>query len=177
MASPISTYDPTRVKLMIAGYELGGFGEGSVITAKRASPVFTKKVGSFGRVMRNRSPDKSGTIEVVLQETSRANDYLSGLLAIDEQNLSNSIVSAGPTDVIIQDLNGASIVHGAEAWVQGWPEVGYGREGTDRKWTIEIAEMEILVLGNADPNFPLPAELTTANPGIEDAVNRLGYPT
>lgn len=135
MASELKTYDPKNVSVAFGGVLLGGFAEGSVVTAKRMNPTWSSKSGTDGEVVRSRSNDKRGEIKVSLMQTSGSNLVLSGMLAIDEAT------NGGVYPLLIKDNNGKTVWGAAEAWIQGFPDSQFEGEAGAREWTIECAEL------------------------------------
>jgi hypothetical protein len=135
-------YDPKAVTLNFGGHIAGGFAKGTFITVDRANDTWTQKVGASGESARSKSNDKSGTIEVVLMQTSLTNDYLSAQHALDE-----GPASSGKFPVGLVDRNGTTIIGGVEGWVQKPPSTEYSDELSDRTWTIAIGELLMYVGG------------------------------
>ena len=60
----VTTYDPTKMVVVVGGVIVSGFADGDFITAKRDEDLYMKRVGADGHVARARNGNKSGTIEI-----------------------------------------------------------------------------------------------------------------
>lgn len=81
---------------------------------------------------------------LTLKQSSPSNDVLSGFMAIDEAT------NAGVVPVLIKDLSGNSIYFGAQAWINQYANSTFGKDISDRQWTLTLAEADIFVGSNAE---------------------------
>lgn len=137
----LKTYDPKLVILTVGGVPISGFADGTFISAMRSNDSFTKVSGADGIVTRAKSNDKSGEITITLQQSSPSNDVLNGFAQLDER------ANAGIVPVTIKELNGTTLLFGAEAWVRKPADTEYGKEVSNREWTIDVAELEYNIGG------------------------------
>lgn len=137
-------YDSNEVTISIAGIPItGGFDDGEFIRIERDTEVFGDKVGTDGSVTRFKTNDDRATVTIILMQTADANDQLSTLL-ISDKNAPNGF---GVGRLLIQDLNGRSLHESAQAWVQDFADVAYGREATAREWPIRVAQLQNFIGG------------------------------
>jgi hypothetical protein len=139
----VSTYDPQKVVLTIGGAIMGGFADGTFITAQREGDSFTKVTGADGRTSRAKSSDKSGNVVLTLLQTSPSNDVLSAIIAADE------ISGAGVVPLICKDAGGTTILFSGTAWIRKPANVEFGKEITNREWTIDVADFSMIVGSNS----------------------------
>lgn len=129
------TYDPGAVVVQFGGNIITGFGD-SVVKVTRAENSFTTHVGSDGEVARTRNRNKSGSITFTLLRTSQSNDVLAASLLADER------LGTGIQPVTVQDLLGTTVHFGANAWVEKAPDDEFGKEVSDREWTIAVGDLD-----------------------------------
>ena len=156
--------------MTVAGKRLQGFGESDMINVERDSAKFIKVTGADGRVSRSHNCDNARQIQVTLQQTSEANDFLSQLLATDEATL------AGQFAVTITDLNGTTNIIGADCWLMGPPATPLNKEITDRVWTIDVANLYMYIGGNKGGNILAGASGAVSGIGtfVDKAANAIG---
>ena len=144
MSEPtVRNFDPGALITTIGAFPLtSGFAPGTFIKVSRMNDTFKSEAGAQGDVVRTRSRDRRGTVELTLLRTAQANDYLSGLAAADEQ------FGTGIRPLTMKDLNGTTVVFGAECWLKKVADVEESVDGSTRTWTFECAAIEIFVGGN-----------------------------
>lgn len=138
----VRTYNASEVQVVIGTRALRGKSEGTFVKVARDEDSFTKKVGADGEVSRAATSNKSGTIEVTLDQTSEDNAYLQNLSNVDE-NTKNGIV---PAKII--DKSGTYAAGAAEAWVRKPADAEKGRDVKERTWIIDCAVLDIAGGGN-----------------------------
>jgi hypothetical protein len=138
------TYDPEQLITVVGGVIITGFSDGDSITVKRDEDLYSKRVGTNGDVARARNPNKSGSIEIRLLQTSEANDQLSALFAI------NNLVSDGKIvlPIAISDLSGRSLYAATQCWLKTLPEGIFGKEVSERVWVFDCADLRVYHGGN-----------------------------
>lgn len=137
------TYAADKVIVIVGGIPVSGFADGTFVTAKYEADRYIKKVGADGEVSRSKNADKSGTIEIVLSQTSASNDALSALFGL------SALAGIDPVvPVAVTDLSGRSLVAASKCWLKTSPEVTFGREIGERTWVLEAADLLISVGGN-----------------------------
>ena len=135
------TYDPKLVSVVVGGFPISGFADGTFVTVERNEDSWTTQIGTDGEGTRSKSNNKSGRITISLMQTSQSNDILAGFEKSDE--LSNS----GQVPVLIND-NLGNALHSAEtAWVVRPANAEYAREAGPREWILETDRLESFVGG------------------------------
>lgn len=129
-------YDPLKVAIHIAGVAVEGFADGTFVTVNRNSQSWTGSSGAGGEHARAKSNDKSGTVELTLMQTSATNDRLSAFLLADE-----NANGAGKFGFTLTDANGQTSVAALDMWVQQPPALEFGKELSDRVWTLETGNL------------------------------------
>ncbi len=135
------TYDPNKVKMTFKGNIITGYGKDSRIEVERAEDSFSVQVGCDGEFLRTLSQNKSGTVKVTLLASSPSNDILAAALTVDE------LSGAGAGELFVQDFNGTSIAHAAQAWVKKMVPLKRGKDADENEWTIETGALDLFVGG------------------------------
>ncbi len=138
----VRTYDPKEVHIIIGGFEMTGFADGTFLTISRDNDSFSKVSGADGETSRAKSNDKGGGAILSLQQTSPSNDILSGIVIADE--LSNS----GVVPMIVTDSLGTTVLFSGEGWIKKPAEVTFAKEIGNRDWNLDLASMDIFIGGN-----------------------------
>ena len=133
------TYDADQVVLVVAGVPINsGFSDGEFLRIVNESDSFTDKAGVDGEVTRSKTNDFRGTITVILGQTSDHNQLFSTLINLD-RTLPNG---GGMFPVSVKDLQSqGTVAAGVEAWFVRDPDAAYGRESSDREWTIRVGKL------------------------------------
>jgi hypothetical protein len=132
MSALIGTYDPKKVNLIVDGYTVSGFADGTFIKVERVDPeVYKVHVGAHGEVGRTRNPNKTGKVTFTLKGTSPSN------VIIDAgKNLSIPIAFA-----IINKSDQSFAAAATNAWLSKDPTVEFGMEETNIEWEITCDEL------------------------------------
>ena len=138
----VKTYDPSQVAIIIGGFPVTGFADGSFVTVERNEDAFALYVGTDGEGTRAKSNNKSGRITITLAQSSDSNAVLSGFAQADE--LSNS----GVVPVLVKDNSGQSLHSAETAWIVKAANSEYAREVGTREWVIETDVLVTLPAGN-----------------------------
>lgn len=134
-----ATYNLDQVSLNLFGIPIvGGQGEGASIDLKFNSERYENTVGQRGDVVRSRTNDKSGTVEVTFLQTSKYNATLAAIDRLDDGTPNGAGV--GPFQ--LRDRENGDLYVAAEAWIQKVPDVAFNRKASDRTWIIAFAECE-----------------------------------
>ena len=133
----IKTYDPKANVITLGGLILQGFAENKFLSAKRTSATFTTQIGASGEVARTKSNDRRGEITFTTLASSSTNDALSALALLDEQT------GAGVGAFQLQDANGTTLLHAANAWVSKYPDTELGKELGETEWMISCDSLDV----------------------------------
>jgi hypothetical protein len=137
----LTNYVPKDVIITWGSDHVTGFADGSFVTADRSEDTWSIKVGADGEAVRVRNANKSGTIKLTLLQSSPANDVFASGHRVDERT------GQGAKTLQVKDLNGTTLCTAALAWVKKPAAAAYGKEATDREWTLETHELDIFTGG------------------------------
>lgn len=140
----VRTYDPKQVSVLIGGVPMSGFADGTFVSIERDEDTFSKVVGSDGVTSRAKTNNRNGTLTLTLAQTSPSNDVLEGIALLDENS------NTGVVPVMVKDNSGRSIHFSALGWVQKHPTAEFGKEVSNREWTVALADYTPFNGGNAD---------------------------
>lgn len=137
--STVRKYNPGDVLVTAAGQAIQGFADGTFINATRNDDAFTLSVGADGEATRAQSNNRSGRVEITLQQTSPANAILNELANADE------LSGQGVFGLQAVDRSGSTVIAAERAWVVKKPDTGFAKETENRVWILETND---LVLDN-----------------------------
>jgi hypothetical protein len=123
---------------------MSGFSDGTFLEVDRNEPTWNTVVGADGLVTRGKTNNFTGTVTLTLKQSSPSNDILSGLMAIDEAT------NRGVFPILIKDLSGDSIYFGGRCWVTQYANSTFGKDISDRQWTLMMDEADIFVGSNSE---------------------------
>lgn len=139
-----STYDPSKLTVIVGGVIVTGFSDGDFITAKRDEDLYMKRVGADGHVARSRNGNKSGAIEIKLLQSSPAVNELAALVALDNFLFDGDILI--PIS-IVSPGNGAELIGANQAWLKTPPEMVFGKEVNERSFIFDCADLKMSLGG------------------------------
>lgn len=126
-SSPIYTYNPQQVQLIVGGYTVTGWES---ISIARTVSGFQPIRGIRGKNTRVFNQDTSAMITVPLIQTSPANDVFAQIHNLDLTN------GTGRLEIMLKDRSGGGIYSSIEAYIVGYPEVTYSGTFSYRNWQI-----------------------------------------
>ena len=118
----VKTYDASQVAIIVGGFNITGFADGSFVSVERNADAFALYVGTDGEGTRAKTNNKSGRFTFTLSQSSDSNAILSGIAAADE------LKNAGVVPVLVKDGSGASLYAAETAWIVKQPAAEFGRE-------------------------------------------------
>lgn len=136
------TYDPSQLQIIVGGFQISGFADGSFVTVARNADAFALYMGTDGEGTRAKSNNKSGRITFTLAQSSDSNAILSGIAAADE------LANSGVIPVLVKDGSGISLYAAETAWIVKYPDSEFGREVGTREWILETDSLAVFVGGN-----------------------------
>ena len=139
-----STYDTTKLTVIVGGVIVTGFSDGDFITAKRDEDLHMKRVGADGHVARARNGNKSGTIEIKLLQSSPAVNQLAALVALDNFLFDGDILIP---IAIVSPGTGAELVASTQSWLKTPPEMVFGKEVGERTFVFDCADLKLSLGG------------------------------
>lgn len=134
-------YNP---KLVAANWNLipfDGAMDGEFYTLEYDEDAVTKHVGSQGDVTAVVNANAGASFTAILIPGSPTNNKLSALVA-------NARRGTLPTGVFtLKDLNGTTLITAKDAWIKKWPKLGYAKDLSPREWVIDLAEVQVSIIG------------------------------
>lgn len=135
--------------IVINGVEITGWAEGDdVIAIKRRVDSISDKVGAGGSMMLSISADKSGEFTFKLQQTSSSNQFLNGIMDLQESPL-----EFVPVSVSFQDLYRQDLATGTVGYLKRPADVTRGAAAQNQEWTV-VTERLDYILGDIPDNIP-----------------------
>ncbi len=138
----VKNWDPARIRITFAGAPISGFADGAFVTARRRNPTWTMVSGADGETARSKSNDKTGEVVITLLQSSQSNDILSAQALLDE------LTGNGVSPLLIQDLNGTTLLQEETAFVQQPADVTLAKEIEAREWTLLCSRLNMTVGGS-----------------------------
>lgn len=130
----VKTYDPSQVAIIVGGAIVKSW---NTVTPELDEDGWTFSTGTSGESTRTKNLNKMGTITIVLPQTSKDNDILSGLE-----------VAGALLPISILDKSGSTIVTMPEGTIVKPPAAELGKESAEREWQIKGDIPVLLVGGN-----------------------------
>lgn len=136
MGRKIYTYNPKDIKIALGNHVVSGVAEDSFVQIAQVSDGVTMKTGCDGETVRSLSPDKSFNISLTVNQYSPTNEWLNNMYDEDMET------GDGMFPITVKDVLGDVVFSSEAAWATKRPEWGYGRESTNRQWTIACVNGE-----------------------------------
>lgn len=130
MAAELPVYSSRKVNIAFLGQDVTGVAE-TFANIQRNTDFTNETVGADGSVEISVSPDRTGTFELTLKQTSPANAFLAGVIAAQDQT--GDLYRGSFT---LTDESGGAIVKLSKAHIKSGPQLTFGSEAQDRTWTI-----------------------------------------
>jgi hypothetical protein len=125
----VMTYSPSEVKIVIAGYTLPGILSLNVVVDQ---PLFKSVRGIRGQVARVRNTNLSGTLTVVLQQTSQGNTVLEDIAQLDLKH------GNGQFRLTLTGQENKTQLDCELAYILGFADIKYSNAFEDRSWSIAL---------------------------------------
>lgn len=136
MLTGAGAFDPSKVVLLLGGWEVYGFAEGTKIVINKTSDLVIPYVGTDGDVSLALQRNKIGTMTISLQNTSGANEVLT---AYNQQMLLTGEVAF---PVYMNDPKGFQIM-ATIGWLQTQPDMTIGSEIESVDWVIGLKDANL----------------------------------
>lgn len=121
----------------------GGYAEDEVMTLEWEEEQFGVFKGADGEISRYSTNSGLAMITLKYAQTAAANDRLMGLLLADT-TIPNG---AGAGMFSSRDLFGRTVVTSERAWVNGYPNVTFGKTIQVVEWKIQLADARMSFIG------------------------------
>ena len=132
----LKTYDPNQVQVIVGGFPMSGFADGTFVTVEKNEDAWALQMGTDGEGTRSKSNNESGRVIITLMQSSESNDILNGFAESDR--LSNS----GLVPVMVKDSLGSALHAAEQAWIVKKPASEYAREAGPREWILETDNLQ-----------------------------------
>ena len=168
----VSTYSPSDVSVIYGLKHINGFVDGSFISIKRETPVFSHSRSMDGHCAISVQKYSTYTVTLTLAQTSSSNQFLHSLQKTMMKSLTKldstspfsglSSLSGIKTTVsnvisklpfIIKDASGNSVFFGTDVWLSEEPEVVYSAGMEGRTWIIKCLNASSSIAGNNDDDL------------------------
>jgi hypothetical protein len=133
----LTIYDPDRVTVAFGPVIVDGYADGEFVSIEPASEIFTRYVGTDGKVTRSKQLRRDATIKFMLSSASATNDALTAIAELDRRAPNG----AGIYPLFIRDNSGRALYTAAQAWIEALPTVSFDRQATVREWSLACADL------------------------------------
>lgn len=165
----VSTYSPSDVSVIYGLKHITGFTDGSFISIKRETPLFSHSRAMDGTLALAMQKYSTYTVTLTLAQTSDSNQFLHSLQKLMMKSLTKvdsrspfsglSSLSGIKTTVsnvisklpfIIRDGSGNSVFFANDVWLSEEPDVTYSAGMEARTWTIKCLNATNSIAGNGE---------------------------
>lgn len=127
----LGTYSANRVSIVVAGFVVSGYADGTFVEIAEEGEGFATKSGADGEVARSVSTNLMVNITLTLLQSSASNDVLNNLYNADRLSSGSATFP-----IVIESLSGTTLYMSGQCWVKKRADVGYGKEISERKWAL-----------------------------------------
>lgn len=135
----LKKYNPKKINGSWNNIQFLGYMDGTFIEAEYAEDQLTTHVGAQGDVTYVLNANQLATITITLIQGSPTNQQLSNLVP----SASRNTIPTGAFS--LTDLNGQTVISGANAAIVKTAKVDFGKTLTGRQWKFVIPEAVITV--------------------------------
>jgi len=168
----VATYSPSDVSVVYGMKHLNGFMDGSFISIKRDTALFSHSRAMDGTLALAMQRFSTYTVTITLAQTSDSNQFLHSLQKLMMKSLTkldstspfsglsslsgikttiSSVISKLP--FIIKDASGNSVFFAMDVWLDTEPDVVYSAGMEGRTWTIKCLNASSSIAGNNDDDI------------------------
>lgn len=140
----LKKYNPKKINGNWNGIQFLGYMDGTFVEAEYAEDQMTTHVGSQGDVTYILNANQLATVTITLIQGSPTNQQLSNLVPSATRN----VVPTGAFS--LTDLNGATVISGANAAIRKTAKIEFGKNLTGRQWVFVIPQATIVVGAGGD---------------------------
>lgn len=141
----LNKFNPKKVAGNWGGIKFIGLMSGKFVDVEYDENAVTTHVSNDGIMSVVLNPNTAGKAKVTIIQGSVTNDDLAKLVPNSKRN------SLPTNDFYLEDLNGKTVVHSKDAFIEKMTKIEFGNEILGREWTFILPDAEI-VPGGADPN-------------------------
>ena len=132
----VHTYNPNKVICALGRHMVSGYADDSMITVEFAGDGTSYMAGADGEIVRSIDPTEVYKIKLVLQQTSRTNEYLQTMFDRDRND------GSGTFSVNINDILGREKFVGEIGWVTKPASWVRGKTANNREWELVVGKGE-----------------------------------
>ena len=122
-------YAIDRVEATWAALDLKeGLAQGTSISEVRNAPTYTQKPTGTGRTVRVRNPDKSGQLEIIVDQESQTHQNLRQIMQVDDVSRNQVF------PFVITDTSTGEVFVYNNAFIMSEPEETRGTDSTTFTW-------------------------------------------
>jgi hypothetical protein len=138
----VKTYSPADIIISFNNKRIVGYAKGTYVKVARNSESYKLDVGTLGDATQTEMLDNSGKVTITVQAASSTNDDLSTFLR-------NAKLRRGPRSAVFQmvDLNGATLHHAEQAFIEKPADEERGDEAGNVEWTLICANLDMFLGG------------------------------
>lgn len=166
----VGSYVPSQLTIAIShpqtnsNFILAGYTEDSIISVERENPTWESTEGADGYHQRTHRLSKTVRITVSLLQVSEYNDFLSGLVMYDE----NDLRGGGLFTCTVADKSGRSYAMSNQAYVVEPSSYESSQTATSRDWVIVLPYADHYIGGNVPITVEQQEQLARLGVVIED---------
>ncbi len=133
----LKSYNLKSVVCSFGPISFSGFAEDDAITITPESEIFTSKVGADGQTTRSRSNNDNYKATIRFMSTSSAR------FSLQEQTLRNAALSQVTYPFFLNSPDTQEIYASSQAYVEKLPDASFGREASEREYTIYLPSCQV----------------------------------
>lgn len=139
----VKNYESERVRIIAAAFVNTGLADGTFVSIKEPGEGITDVEGADGEIARSIRSLRRAEVAITLMQTSKTNDFYSAAYHADITSH-----GAGTFPLLVQDLNGSTVLEAAEAWVTKIPDTDFDKtSGQTRTWIIRTGKASSFISG------------------------------
>ncbi len=141
----MKVYSPADIVINFKNHRVQGYAKGTFVKVARNSESAKIDVGSKGEATMIEMLDRSGTVTITVQAESSTNDAFSAIMRTAE--LVGRRAGVGTFQML--NLNGATLHHAEEAFLQKPADDERSDDAGTVEWTIVCANLDMFLGGAA----------------------------
>lgn len=139
-------YSSERLRIISGGHVNTGLADGTFVSIKELGDGITDVEGADGEIARSVRTLRRSEVTVTLMQTSSTNDFYSAVYHADIASH-----GGGTFPLLVQDLNGSTVLEAAEAWVVKMPDTDFDKTaGQTRAWVIRTGKASSFTSGGSN---------------------------
>jgi hypothetical protein len=128
-------YDPTQLSIVLGGFPINGFAQGSMLSIEREHPFYKISHDAYGNLVRSKVNKDTTKIIVTLTNGSYGNNIVTKFFEMDRLN------NNGIFPVMIKEPKGTMLFAREYAFVLDSPKIEYAAETQSAEWTLYCSQV------------------------------------